>query len=307
LLHVEHAALGLDVQAARIEADALADQRHLGVARVAPGHVDEPRCARCRATDRVHERKVLLEQVVPHDRAYRCAVAAGQGARGLLQLARAHVVRRRVDEIAREGDAFDDAGEVVAVDIAGQFEVEVLLLLLAITGETIAAERKCQGSELRIMRRVCESVSPGRENAGEGPGAEQVLVGIFGRFEREQDPGQRALGRGEEKMAAGLGLETGGFDEGAGARIEAVAEFPPGRAVNEGYWNRAGGVAAGKKDWMHCRIVPDCVLLTRGKAAEKAKGARPTPIKIARNSRVNPALRLTLYCEGLVGAQRGRE
>ena len=33
----------------------------------------------------------------------------GELARGVFELRRAHVVRRRVDEIARQRDAFDDA------------------------------------------------------------------------------------------------------------------------------------------------------------------------------------------------------
>ncbi len=43
LLHQRHVVAGLDVEAAGVEADALADQRHLRVRRVAPGDVEKAR------------------------------------------------------------------------------------------------------------------------------------------------------------------------------------------------------------------------------------------------------------------------
>ena len=109
LLHVEHAAVGLDVEPAGVEAHALADQRDLRMRRIAPGHVDQARRAVGGAADRVDEREILLEQIVADDRADAGAVAGGERARGIFELGRAHVVRRRVDQVAREADALDDA------------------------------------------------------------------------------------------------------------------------------------------------------------------------------------------------------
>ena len=56
LLHVEHAALGLDVEAAGIEAHALANERDLGMFRIAPGEVDQARRPRGGASDGMNER-----------------------------------------------------------------------------------------------------------------------------------------------------------------------------------------------------------------------------------------------------------
>src|SRR6266849_1242076 len=112
-------------------------------------------------------------------------MAAGQRARGLLELLRTHVVRRRVDEIAREPDALRDAAEVVAVDVAGQLQLQLFLVLLAIAREPVAAER---------------------QQAAERPRPEQVLVRIVGAFEREQDAGKPALRPRQEQVTARLRL-----------------------------------------------------------------------------------------------------
>ncbi len=59
LLHVQHAGVGLDVEPAGVEADALADQRHLRMRGVAPGEVDQAGRAVRGAADRVDQREVL--------------------------------------------------------------------------------------------------------------------------------------------------------------------------------------------------------------------------------------------------------
>src|SRR5262252_9799554 len=125
------------IAAARIEAHALANERDLGMARLTPGEIDEARGARGGAADRVNERKILLEQVLADDRAHLGAVARRERARGRFELSRPEIVRRRVDEIAREGDAVDDAGEIFAVDVAGQLELHLFAVLLAVAGEAV--------------------------------------------------------------------------------------------------------------------------------------------------------------------------
>ncbi len=130
---------------------------------------------RC-AADRMDEREILREEVLADDRAHGRAVAAGERARGLLELARAHVVGRRVDEIARQADPLDDAGEVVAVDVAGQLELQLLLILLAIAREAIAAEREGERRQLRIVRGIGEAVGARRDDARERSRPEQVLA-----------------------------------------------------------------------------------------------------------------------------------
>ncbi len=115
LLHIEHAGVVLDVETAGVEADALADQRDLRIAVLAPGQIDQPRRARGAGADRMHQREILRERIAAGDLNL-CAVLLGQCAGGVFQFGRSHIVGRRVDEIARQRHAFDDAGEIVAVD-----------------------------------------------------------------------------------------------------------------------------------------------------------------------------------------------
>ena len=87
--------------------------------RVAPGDVDEPRRAIGRTPDRVDEREVLLEEIVADDRTDAGAMLSGQRAGGEFEIGGAHVVRRRVDEVARQRHALGDGGQFAAVDAVG--------------------------------------------------------------------------------------------------------------------------------------------------------------------------------------------
>jgi hypothetical protein len=122
----------------------------------------QARRARGRAADRVNERKILGEQIVADDRAHLCAMAARQRARGVFELGRPHVVCRRVDEIARERNALHDPGEILAVDVAGQLELDVLLVLLAVAIEAVATEREGKRRKLRIVRGGGEAIGARR-------------------------------------------------------------------------------------------------------------------------------------------------
>ena len=127
------------------------------------------------AADRVDEREVLAQEILADDHLHAGAVLGRQRARGVFELRRAHVVRRRVDQVAREEDALGDPAQVVAVDALGQLELDVLALGLAVAGEAVGAERERERGEPRIVRRVGEAVgrppaarSPARR-AGTGP------------------------------------------------------------------------------------------------------------------------------------------
>ena len=206
LLHVEHAGVGLDVEPAGIEADALADQRDLRIAVLAPGDVDQPRRARRTGADRVNQRELLGQRVAAGD-VDRRAMLLGERAGGLFQFGRPHVVGRRVDEIARQRHAFDDAGEIVAVDAVGQHQPHVARFRLAVAGELIGAEREGERGEPRVMRRIGEAVGARRQQAGQLPRPEQVFHRLVGVFQAEQNAGQFAVRRRHGEIASGLGLD----------------------------------------------------------------------------------------------------
>jgi len=137
LLHVEHARLALDVEAAGVEAHSLSDQRDLGMIRLTPGEIDQPRRARGRASDRMNEGKILLEEIISDYRSHRGAMALGKRTGGLFKLGWAHVVGRSVDEVACEKDAFDNAAKLLSIDIARQFQPNLLVVVLAIAAKPV--------------------------------------------------------------------------------------------------------------------------------------------------------------------------
>jgi len=242
------------------------------MARLAPGEIDEARGARGGAADRVNEGKILLEQVLADDRAHLGAVARRERARRRFELGRPQVVRRRVDEIARQRDAVDDAGEIFAVDVAGELELHLFRVLLAIAGEAVGAEREGERGEPRVVRGVGEAIGARRQRRRERTRPKQILAGVVFALEREDDAGKRPIGPRQQKVAAGLGFEARGIGEGPRARIEPLAQGGPGGGVNEGYRNRRGGMAAGKKDWMHRRAVLNGPASTQRGGGEGERG-----------------------------------
>ena len=125
---------------------------------------------------------------------------AASVARGLLQLGRPEVVRRRVDQIARERHALGDAREVGAVDALGNFELRAVRVRLAVAGELVGAEREGERGEARVVRRVGEAVGAGRQQAGQAAGQEAVLVRLVGALRGRT--GRRSARRPRRAAAA---------------------------------------------------------------------------------------------------------
>ena len=123
-----------------------------------PLQIDQPRRLSGRAPNRVNERKVFGQQIIADDRGDVGAVAAAQRSRRLLKVSRTHVVRRRVDQIARQRHRFDDVLKLVAIDTLRQIELCLRPLGFAITGETIRAESKCERGQPRIVGFVGKAV-----------------------------------------------------------------------------------------------------------------------------------------------------
>ena len=91
LLHVQHAGRGLEVEAAGIEAHALADQRDLGIALAAPHKIDQPRRAAAGAANGMNHGIVLLQEIVAHDHADLGLVRLAERLRRCRKLGRPHV------------------------------------------------------------------------------------------------------------------------------------------------------------------------------------------------------------------------
>ena len=86
---------------------------------------------------------------------------------GRLQFSGAHVVGGRVGEIPAERYALDNATELVAIDALRNDEAYLARFRLAVSRELIRTERKCEGSEPRIVRRIGETVSARRQQIGQ--------------------------------------------------------------------------------------------------------------------------------------------
>src|SRR5260370_21857 len=70
---------------------------------------------------------------------------------GGFELGRAEIVRRRVDEVARERCTLRDAGQIIAVDPVGKLEANILCLCLTISGEAIAPEHEGKRGKTQIV------------------------------------------------------------------------------------------------------------------------------------------------------------
>ena len=117
------------------------------------------------------------------------------------------------------------------------------------------AEREGERGEPRVVRGVGEAIGARRQRRGERTRPKQILAGVVLGLEREQHVGKRPVGPRQQQVAAGLGFEASGIGEGPRARIEPLAQGGPSGGVNEGYRNRRGGLAAGKKARMHRKLV----------------------------------------------------
>ena len=103
------------------------------------------------------------------------AVARGEFARGLLELRRPHIVRRRVDEIARQRHPFDDALQIVAIETLRQIEIDLARLGLAVAREAVQAERESQRRKPRVVRLVGKTVNAVGQMLRQAAGEKQIL------------------------------------------------------------------------------------------------------------------------------------
>ncbi len=179
LLHEQHAAVGLDVEPAGVEAHALADQRHLRIARPCPSAARSG-AARARiggAADRVDQREVLL-------RAGRRRRSSGTSAPCRLASARA-AASSSAGPMSLAGvlirSRASDTPSAMRVTSSpstpsGQHELDRLVLRLAVAREAIGAEREGQRGKARIVRRVGEAVGAGRQRARQQARQERIAV-----------------------------------------------------------------------------------------------------------------------------------
>ncbi len=165
------------------------------------------------------------------------AVARRELSGGVFKLRRSQVVRRRIDEVASQRHAFDDALEIVAIDALRQIERDVSRFGFAVAREAVEAESESERGKARVVRLVGKPVGAVRQKLRQTPGEERVLDVVW-PFEAEQDSAKPGFAR-QQQMLAGFGLETRRVREGAGLSADTLAHVGIGLRGDEPDRNRA--------------------------------------------------------------------
>ena len=154
-----------DVQAAGIEADALAHQRDLRTA-TAPSEIDETRCPAAGAADDMNCRVVSLEKLLAGGDGTLGSETLGQIAGGGCEFCRPHVFGRRVDKIAHERNC--RGFPLYGCQVLGSRHQEPghHSVFLAIASEAVTAESPGQGGPACLRRaQALQPVGTGRTAA----------------------------------------------------------------------------------------------------------------------------------------------
>ena len=227
LLHQKHGGSRLDIEAAGVEAYALADQGDLAVTLLAPAHLDEAGSYSRGAADGMNEWEVLFDQLVAGDDGDIGLVVFGQTADGGFEIGRAHVVGRRVDQIPGEKDAGNLALDVGGIGILGDEQARFRDAFGAIAVEAIGAEAIAEEKAVGGKRRRLDMPLTGRQGAGELAGQIRVFRGVGA--EAEECATDMGISCRDQEDRTWLGLEAGllcpieserlkraGFDMGRG-------------------------------------------------------------------------------------------
>ena len=121
-------------------------------------------------------------------------MARGKLARGLFELGGAHVVGRRVDEIARQRHALDDAVNLFAIDALRQIERDLFRFRLAVSRESIRAERERQRRKPGVVRLVGEAIDTVRQQLRQAAGQKAIPgIAVVRRAQTERRRGPSSL------------------------------------------------------------------------------------------------------------------
>ena len=127
----------------------------------------------------------------------------GERAYCILELGRSHIVCRRINEVARQRDRFDDTLKVLAIDTLRQIEFDLTRFRLAIAREAVGPERESKRGQPGVMRIARKPINAIGQELRQTPGKKQIL-GIIRRFNAEQDSAEAAL-PGSARYCPGFG------------------------------------------------------------------------------------------------------
>ncbi len=242
LLHQPHARGRLDVEAAGVEHDALADHGDHGRGGLAPHDLDHARgpVRDGGAAHRVDGRIVLAlgQQVVADHHLDLGAELMGDLAGDGLDLQRAHVVGRGVDHVARQGAGVDDRAGLIHPR-GRRHEAGGALLGGLVTVVAVGAEAPGDGDVggIEALGHRFQAVVAGRQ----APCGRAEDLGLGLRAQAQQHAGGLAVFARQLQRLAGLGLEALGFRQSrrlAAERLQRRGEVGLGHGLE-----RDGGFA----------------------------------------------------------------
>ncbi len=169
---------------------------------------DEPWRLRGGASDGVDQREILCKQRVADDDARLCIKFRRERQRRFGQSLRPHVIRRRIDEVAAQGDSGGDAFDARAVNALRGAEPRLLVLGRLVAGKRIGGE---QEGERRLRRRRdarAEAIKPRRQCGRELAGKKRIARLGFFSLGAEEDA-RRAIDVRRDQQRSGFRLEAG--------------------------------------------------------------------------------------------------
>ena len=205
---------GLDIEAARIETHALADQGHFRLRLLAKSEIDETRRLFGGAADGVNERQIGFEKLIaPRDPRMRQMLRSERDGR-LFERVRVHVIGGGIDEIAAELHVPRDALDPRRVDSLRNAKARPAAAIGFVAAEPVEGEEPSERGQRGIMRLVGEAVEAGGQRCRHLAWKKEIAHAGRGAFYSEKNAGDRAIGARHDVGAAGRWLEPAGAREG---------------------------------------------------------------------------------------------
>ena len=182
---------GLDIEAARIETHALADQGHFRLRLVAKAEIDETRRLFGGAADGVNERQIGFEKLIAARDPCMRQMLSRESDGCLFERVRVHVIGGGVDEIAAELHGPRDALDPRRVDPVWNAKARPAAAIGFVAAEPIEGEQKSERGQRGIMRPVGEAVEAGGQRCRQLAWKKEIARAGRGAFYSEKDASDR--------------------------------------------------------------------------------------------------------------------
>ncbi len=231
--HEQHGGVGLDVEATRIETDALADESHFRGRFIAEAEIDQTRHFFGGAPDGVNERQIRFKQGFAACDPGLGMMLRGERQGGGFKRLRVHIVGGRIDEIAPENDTARDSLDPRGIDTVRNTQLRMIPAPFFVAVKAIGRQKPGERGKGRIMRAVGEAVEAGRQRRRQLARKQKIAGTGLDAFDCKEDSGDLAIWAGQDLRAAGFWLETAGARETLRGLRERLADSWPCLLGNE--------------------------------------------------------------------------